>query len=372
MLLERYKTIYSVIDLIYWSSKIFGMAPFARENRGFASTMNVSGKGFVNMFIGLGVCATMLFFFVQLVNIRQEQGFFNQVNTILYILSGLRVLSAMITVFVLFFSQEPLISSYEKLDNFDNKKKTFKKLQYTKYFNGTLFSIFFIFFLVLGMEVMYYFVMEEKISVLICDLFSNGLQFLIHLLVLLYFELYIFILTNDFKFIKSTTEDLNKAFKETDHSQKETILTVKTISLMYDDLCKGAEYINQVFSFPLFSLISLNFMEVLLGIYLCQDHKTRDVRAIFWTAFYTVQQFFILTPPGTAESEAKEITKYLSEAELHIDEELSNERNHFLLRTLHQSVSFSACGFFPISMSAIIGQFSISISFLLFMFQIIK
>ncbi|KAK4886001.1 hypothetical protein RN001_002272, partial [Aquatica leii] len=167
--------------------------------------------------------------------------------------------------------------------------------------------------------------------------------------------------------------------KDNSQSQRNCVISgrcIINISYFFQQLKnishKGAGLINQVFSFPLFSLISLNFMEVLLGIYLLTNTKTRNVSSIYWTTFYGIQLFCILIPPGAVEAQAKEISKYLAEAELQTDEDLLNERNHFLLRTLHQTIEFTACGFFPISTSAIIGQFSISISFLLFMFQIIK
>ncbi|KAF5274804.1 hypothetical protein FQR65_LT00387 [Abscondita terminalis] len=372
--MAKEQTIYTVINVIYCAAKLCGMAPYTTKSKkpGYTNTLTMNKSGFINLTVIVLVCSVMIYSFVQMIIIRQEDNFYNQNNTVIYVLYTLRLMSAIITILTFYFTQEHFIGAFEKLNEFDTKKKLYDKLQYTVYRNVTGFVILILLSFVIGIELVYYYVMEEKVTIIILDTLSNGLQLFIHLLALLYFELYVVILIDNFKFIKVTTEDLNNKFTSMKESQKKMYYVIKTISTMYDDLCKGAGLINHVFSFPLFSLVSLNFMEVLLGIYLITDSKSRNICSIYWTAFYGIQLFCILIPPGAVETQAKEISKYLAEAELQNDEDLLNERNHFLLRTLHQSVDFTACGFFPISTSAIIGQFSISISFLLFMFQIIK
>ncbi|KAB0802476.1 hypothetical protein PPYR_04662 [Photinus pyralis] len=257
----------------------------------------------------------------------------------------MRLISAVTTMLSFYFVQDSFIDAFDKLYHFDGKKRSFATINYTWYRNLSCLFISLAVCLIVTVEI----VMGEKPTITILDTFSNGIQLLIHLLALVYFELYVIILINNFKFLKTTAEYFNSNYHKCPKHM------IKIISTMYDDLCKGAGAINQAFTFPLFSLVSLNFMEILLGAYALTNVHNRNFRFIYWTTFYSVQLGFMLIPAGSVEGKANEISKYLAEANLEPDEEVLKERNHFLLRTLHQTVDFTACGFFPISTSAIVG-----------------
>lgn len=281
----RKKTIinYSIIVCRYFSKRFF-------QNYNWSAII-------------LGISATTMYAFMSLILLRHNQRYFSQVNKVVFVLYTLRILSGLITIISMYRNQDALISAYQQLDSFDTRRKSFKEHDYTAVYNVTIFLILSVCFLVIGIELIYYYIMEETLEVVLYDSFSNGFQFLIHLISLLYFELYVVVLTNDFKFVKLIIEKLNHSSKKSNQAPRNAQSTIRAISFMYDDLCKGASHINEVFSFTLFALISLNFMEVLLGLYLLSDKNTRDAKAIFWTIFYALQQFSILIPPGTVEAE---------------------------------------------------------------------
>lgn len=253
----------------------------------------------------------MLGCFTKLFLIRKSEYYFNQLNTIISVLSAMRIISGVITVLLLYYNQEVLSMAYEKLYSFDKKMQIFEKLSYKRTYNLTLAAIFTIFLTVIGIELIYYFLMGETLEIILYDSLSNGLQFLIHLFVLLYFESYTILLTKNFKFIIEISKKLSEVDVSTNASVKKATKTIKTISLMYDDLCKGAGLINDVFSFPLFTLISLNFMELLLGIYQMKGNETRNAKSIYWTSIYSILQLLTLMIPGNTESEVSYIRYFI-------------------------------------------------------------
>lgn len=164
------------------------------------------------------------------------------------------------------FKLQHFIKAYEKLDECDENIKWLKKNNYVVHFLTTVYLMITAHIEVAVNRLPDFYSKTITPEMLLLDILSNGLQTLIHSYVMVYYVIYVFMIFQRFVLIDQLVILLTKLTNKT--SKQYPLSVFKTVSNMYENLCGGTEYINTVFSVPLFGIIIFNFTEILLIIYI--------------------------------------------------------------------------------------------------------
>lgn len=206
-------------------------------------------------------------------------------------IASVRIISAVTALFLFLFKAAEFKQAYDRINKVDVQNLPYPRPAYKKI---RIFSVLIPLSVLLGttsVETTRFYFYEETYKAVLLDAFSNGLQFIIHSFVLLHFQLYVTILLSDFSALKSY---IRKVVRNPSSAER-----MRQIGLIYSELCKGADSINSVFSLPLFFMISMDFTEAILGMYIVYSHEgygdeTRDVARAVLCA---VELMVILMPP---------------------------------------------------------------------------
>lgn len=207
-------------------------------------------------------------------------------------IASLRITSAVTAPSFFLWKSTDFKEAYDRIHKVDVQNPPYPRPAYQKFRKFSLLIPVAALLATISVEsTRFYFCFGETYQTALFDAFSNGLQFVIHSFVLLYFQVYVAMLLSDFGALKSS---IRKMVGNPSSAER-----MRQVGSIYTELCKGAESINSVFSLPLFFMISMDFTEAILGTYIVYSHEgykdeTTDVARAVLCA---VELLVILMPP---------------------------------------------------------------------------
>lgn len=176
----------------------------------------------------------------------------------------MKVVSGAVIILQVLLRGKKFVKACNKLREVDLLIKNLEKITpyYGHFFILSLACTFVPFLHLIYIAYYYYSVKQDFYNTLL-HFFTERLQQEINLFVTFYYLFYVSVLYQRFAFINKVLVSLNKKRK-----LNESLLVLRTVMKMHENLCKGAKYFNEVFSLPLFLIIICQVPELLLLLYM--------------------------------------------------------------------------------------------------------
>lgn len=223
----------------------------------------------------------------------------SKVYVMFLLVLGIKVISTITMLLTFLLRKRFLTKAFDKMKEVDLQIKQLneKPLSYTTYYTVFFFACGFIPIFHISYIVIKY-RNDQNMLYVLCELFSQRIQHEICLFVTYYFSFYVMLLYKRFSLINKIIFKLNKPRNQNNPSA--SFATLCAAAKMHENLCKGAAYMNEALSVPLFFTVVSQLIEIVLMAYM--TYQGESVPILASTVSCTVQLLNLLIPSRLAQT----------------------------------------------------------------------
>lgn len=140
-----------------------------------------------------------------------------------------------------------------------------------------------------------------QLGTMFSEYLSRGIQHDINIMVTNYFLFYVTAVYQKFYFINQQIASLNDA--KISSNKKRSMMLLRTVTKMHEDLCKGAKYINEVLEIPMFCIIVWQMVEFIFLVYMMYHGEKTGI--LVNSVSYLLQMMNMLAPTRLAKMEVR-------------------------------------------------------------------